>query len=200
MQISKKSIAFEGTIIQWQSESDRLLNIPLLLNTLSITMRVQLSPWEILETSVNFPVEKRRKRSKSNGRKSGENHSSASVHDGLAIAASFVAGRRPRHSKKARHARSPNVEDLLPALVLTLEHRIAVVGKKGPSSQGADWQESSLFQYASRPGRSTSFLQSDGSSTQNVRTPAFSMASFVSNNIYTHTHNTMNIYTIQKVS
>jgi hypothetical protein len=63
------------------------------------------------------------------------------------------------------------MEDLLPALVLTSEHRIAVIGKKGPSSQGADWQESGLFQHASRPGKATSFIQpdSEGSKPQNVR-------------------------------
>jgi hypothetical protein len=133
-------------------------------------MRVQLSPWEILETTVNFPAGKKGKQSNSARRKSGENHSS---NDGLAIAASFVAGRRPRHSKRAKHASSSKVEDLLPALVLTSEHRITVVGKKGPTAQGADWQESSLFQHASRPGKATSFIQPDSqdSKTPNVRIP-----------------------------
>jgi hypothetical protein len=130
-----------------------------------------LSPWEILETSVNLPAGRRRKLK--NG-KSGEDHSSASADDGLAIAASFVAGRRPRHSKRAKHASSSKMEDLLPAMVLTSEHRITVIGKKGPSSQGADWQESGLFQHASRPGKATSFIQPDSkcSKPQNVRIPA----------------------------
>ena len=144
-------------------------------------MRVQLSPWEILETSVNLPAGRRRKLK--NGRKSGEDHSSASSDDGLAIAASFVAGRRPRHSKRAKHARSSKMEDLLPALVLTSEHRIAVIGKKGPSGQGADWQESGLFQHASRPGKATSFIQPDSESfkSQNVRIPACCNIKFPTN-------------------
>jgi hypothetical protein len=133
-------------------------------------MKVQLSPWEILETSVNLPAGRRRKLK--NG-KSGQDHSSASENDGLAIAASFVAGRRPRHSKRAKQAKSSKMEDLLPALVLTSEHRITMIGKKGPSSQGADWQESGLFQHASRPGKATSFIQPDleSSKSQNVRNP-----------------------------
>jgi hypothetical protein len=75
------------------------------------------------------------------------------------------------------------MEDLLPAMVLTSEHRITVIGKKGPSSQGADWQESGLFQHASRPGKATSFIQPDSQSskTQNVRIPACFNVKFPTN-------------------
>jgi hypothetical protein len=141
-------------------------------------MRVQLSPWDILETSVNLPAGRRRKLK--NGGKSGEDHSSASSDDGLEIAASFVTGRRPKHSKRAKHARSSKMEDLLPAMVLTSEHRITVIGKKGPSSQGADFQESGLFQHASRPGKATSFIQPDSESSkpQKVRIPVSFNESF----------------------
>jgi hypothetical protein len=134
-------------------------------------MRVQLSPWEVLETSLPFPSEKRRKRSSNAGRKS----DLTSLPYALAVAASFVTGRRPRHSKKARHGLASNPEDLLPTLVVTLGHHIAVVGKS-PTSQGGstDWQVSSLLQSASRPGQATAFLPSNNSTDSKKRTQTVS--------------------------
>lgn len=104
-----------------------------------------------METSLAFPVKKSRKRSSSSGRKS-----EVSKLDSVVMGASFVTGRRPKHSKKAKHG-SAQTDDVSPALVITLEHRVAVIGKRS-SDQGVGLQESSMLEYASRPGAATAFL------------------------------------------
>lgn len=105
-------------------------------------MLVQLSPWETTTTSFGTSGPKRR-------RKGGDSNSNDNDKDEkpLLYAASVVA------SSKRFRGRRRKEEELVPLLAITSSHRVSVVGRASSLLQ-----ESTRWQYASRPGSATSFL------------------------------------------
>jgi hypothetical protein len=104
-------------------------------------MLVQLSPWETSQTSIRLPKPAKRRRPIEN------------VSKEFAFGASFVtSSSRRAHQKKQRLTSQGS--DSAPLLAVTSAHRITVIGR----SKDPSYQESSLLQFASRPGNSSSFF------------------------------------------
>jgi hypothetical protein len=115
-------------------------------------MLVQLSPWETADTSIRFPKAAKRRRPIDASKE-------------FAFSASFVASSSRRaHQKKMRLTSQGS--DSAPLLALTSAHRITVVGR----SKDPSYQESSLLQFASRPGNASSFfpMPENGKKTANL--------------------------------
>jgi hypothetical protein len=103
-------------------------------------MLVQLSPWETAQTSIRLPKTAKRRRPIDASKE-------------FAFTASFVASSSRRaHQKKKRLTSQGSYS--APLLAVTSAHRITVIGR----SKDPSYQESSLLQFASRPGNASSFF------------------------------------------
>ena len=108
-------------------------------------MLVQLSPWQTCSTSVS--TRRRRKRSDAS------EASSSPEERPLEFEASFVTSiKRARQKKKLKSSSSSSLQEE-PTVAITAGHRISIVGRS------SSFQECSQWQYASRPGRTTAFVQ-----------------------------------------
>ena len=119
-----------------------------------VAMRVQLSPWQKIPTSVPTSSNRRRKRSDSVSSESPEERP-------LDFAASFVSStKRHRKIKKRKDGLIP--DEIIPTIAITSAHRVSVVGRIIRSRLSDEYmQECSQWQFMSRPGRTTSFFQED---------------------------------------
>lgn len=126
-------------------------------------MLVQLSPWQSCSTSVPISTKRRRKQS----------DASTFAYDlPLEFEASLVTStKRIRHKKKLKRNSGSNEE---PTVTITSSHRVCIVGQSSHSRAGAEaggLQECSQWQFQSRPGKSTSFLQQVSTSINGSKQP-----------------------------
>ena len=106
-------------------------------------MLVQISPWQTTTTSTG--AQKRRKRNKLDA---------PQLMDTMV---SFVQGQRRSRQRRKQHPQLDD-DDMVPQVVLTASHKASLVGHL--RSQGTSWQESSVHQYATRPGPAFGYLAS----------------------------------------
>lgn len=122
-------------------------------------MLVQLSPWQSVKTSLT--VAKARRGSKSSKRSDSQHHGDAMS----SVVASFVPPVRRSSKRKKNPASLHSREEMIPSLAITSAHRVNVLGRRIKSHADDDQdappllQESTQWQYSSRPGRASSFLQ-----------------------------------------
>ena len=124
-------------------------------------MLVQVSPWESSQTSVRraeTTPAKRRRRSASDA------SLSSNTNEVTSVVASFVAG----SSRRAHKKKLAQNNDGVPVLVLTSGHRITVIGR----SKDGSYSESSVLQYASRPGDASSFFPTKKNGSSNSDLPS----------------------------
>ena len=151
-------------------------------------MRIQLGPWEITETSIRVPPKSKRRRIRSSSAGDGtadmttdsvteENNDTQreTLLETLAIKAAFTStygsSLSKARRKKVRSAQPQSPMDQFdPSLILTLEHGIHVLGTNGRLSKSQankritssrpqyPLEESSLFNYVSKPVRSSAFV------------------------------------------
>lgn len=87
-------------------------------------MLVQLSPWEVTQTSILVPRTTVRRSSRINGAKDDTHHITPPR-----FTASFITT-ASRNSLRKLRVHSPELSDCLPVLAVTSEHRITAVGNK----------------------------------------------------------------------
>ena len=116
-------------------------------------MLVQLSPWQTCSTSVPVATRRRRKRSDASLPPETERL--------LEVEASFVTTTQRNRKKKKPNTSSLQQQE--PVVAVTASHRISIVGR---ASQELD--ECSQWQFRSHPGRTTSFVQEQGSVSSRI--------------------------------
>jgi hypothetical protein len=135
-------------------------------------MRVEVSPWEIADTSfhhgndasapASLSPKRRRQRSDSLSNKN-EKHLTASFIDQTS---SSMRSRKKIKGKKGRSSKASSFdyEDRMPVLTVTSPHRIAVMVEgdaNGDNFSSTGLEESTIVQFASRPSKATAFLPID---------------------------------------
>lgn len=120
-------------------------------------MRV-VAPWEVTETSLYRDHGKRRRKPQTK-----QQPDPVEADSDLLVSARFVTtATTPRkRSKTVRNGHDIFVEDVMPSLVLTSEHRVLVFGEfQSENGSNAGIRESKVMEYGTRADKAAAFLSS----------------------------------------
>ncbi|GKY95602.1 hypothetical protein MPSEU_000521500 [Mayamaea pseudoterrestris] len=135
-------------------------------------MRIQITPWEIIQTSLNIDYLKRPRKEGCNSDSNGSLNPSAS----FPVAACFVHRQHAPYSlqKKARKLKVHSnlslgrLDDVPPVLAVTLSHNIAIFGSSRNRPDDENLKEIAHLQYSSQHNQPKSFLSEASSKSMRM--------------------------------